>query len=87
MRKKTVSILAILLFVVAIIVKAGVSKNTNNVTRTSESNKQQTMTEETDDIIEETVTSDDNVTDISSFETAQSKESQVNGKLKIFPFT
>ena len=51
MRKKTVSILAILLFVIAIIVKAGVSKNTNNVTRTSERNKQQTMTEETDDII------------------------------------
>ena len=83
MRKKTVSILAILLFVIAIIVKAGVSKNTNNVTRTSESNKQQTMTEETDDIIEETVTSVDNVTDISSFKTAQSKDSQVNGKLKI----
>ena len=44
MRKKTVSILAILLFVIAIIVKAGVSKNTNNVTRTSERNKQQTIT-------------------------------------------
>ena len=49
MRKKTVAILAIVLFVIAIIVKAGVSKDTNNVTHKSESNKQQTATEETDD--------------------------------------
>ena len=58
MRKKIVSILVIILFVLTIIVKIGASKNINNVTCTTESNKQQTMT-------------------------AQSKDSQVNGKLKI----
>ena len=83
MRKKIVSILVIILFVLTIIVKIGASKNINNVTCTTESNKQQTMTEETDDVIEKTVTSDDNVPDISPLETAQSKDSQVNGKLKI----
>ena len=82
MRKKIVSILVIILFVLTIIVKIGASKNINNVTCTTESNKQQTMTEETDDVIEKTVTSDDNVPDISPLETAQSKDSQVNGKLK-----
>ena len=56
MRKKIVSILVIVLFVIIIIVKIGASKNTNNVTHTTEteSNKQQIMTEETDDVIEET---------------------------------
>lgn len=83
MRKKIVSILVIILFVLTIIVKIGASKNINNVTCTTESNKQQIMTEETDDVIEKTVTSDDNVPDISLLETAQSKDSQVNGKLKI----
>lgn len=83
MRKKIVSILVIILFVLTIIVKIGASKNINNVTCTTESNKQQTITEETDDVIEKTVTSDDNVPDISPLETAQSKDSQVNGKLKI----
>lgn len=85
MRKKTVAILVIVLFVLTIIIKIEALKSTNNVTRTTktESNKQQTMTEETDDVIEKTVTSDDNVPDISPLETAQSKDSQVNGKLKI----
>lgn len=78
MRKKTVAILVIILFVLTIIVKIGVSKNTNNVTRTTETekNKQQTMTEET-------ITSNDNVPDISPSETTQSEDSQVNGNLKI----
>jgi len=53
MRKKTVAILVIVLFVLTIIVKIGASKNINNVP------------------------------DISPLETAQSKDSQVNGKLKI----
>ena len=85
MRKKTVAILVIVLFVLTIIIKIEALKSTNNVTRTTktESNKQQTMTEEVDDVIEKTVTSDDNVPDISPLETAQSKDSQVNGKLKI----
>ena len=52
MRKKIVSILVIILFVLTIIVKIGASKNINNVTCTTESNKQQTITEETDDVIE-----------------------------------
>ena len=81
MRKKIVAILVIILFVLTIIVKNGVSKNTNNVTRTTETenNKQQTMTEET-------ITSNDNVPDISPSETTQtapSKDSPVNGNLKI----
>lgn len=78
MRKKTVAILVIILFVLTIIVKIGVSKNTNNVTRTieTENNKQQTMTEET-------ITSNDNVPAISPSETTQSEDSQVNGNLKI----
>ena len=78
MRKKTVAILVIILFVLTIIVKIGVSKNTNNVTRTTETenNKQQTMTEET-------ITSNDNVPAISPSETTQSEDSQVNGNLKI----
>lgn len=83
MRKKIVSILVIILFVLTIIVKIGASKNINNVTCTTESNKQQTMTEETDDVIEKTVTSDDDVPDISPLETAQSKDSQVNGNVTL----
>ena len=49
MRKKIVSILVIILFVLTIIVKIGASKNINNVTCTTESNKQQTITEETEE--------------------------------------
>ena len=41
------------------------------------------MTEETDDVIEKTVTSDDDVPDISPLETAQSKDSQVNGNVTL----
>ena len=40
MRKKIVSILVIILFVLTIIVKIRASKNINNVTCTTESNKQ-----------------------------------------------
>ena len=52
MRKNILAILVIILLVITIIVKIGVSKNTDNVTHTTEteSNKQQTMINEKDNV-------------------------------------